>query len=103
MSAHVKELLALAAARALDPSEAARVEAHLAGCAECAAGTPRSGAASRRGWGGCPRRGRRALSWRGRSRRSRRAWRSGPSGRGTGRPSASWWPSPGPWPSCRGC
>ena len=36
MSAHVKELLALAAARALDPSEAARVEAHLAGCAECA-------------------------------------------------------------------
>ena len=36
MSAHVKELLALAAARALDPSETARVEAHLAGCAECA-------------------------------------------------------------------
>ena len=36
MSAHVKELLALAAARALDPSEAARVEAHLGGCAECA-------------------------------------------------------------------
>jgi len=36
MSAHVRELLALAAARALDPSETARVEAHLAGCAECA-------------------------------------------------------------------
>jgi anti-sigma factor RsiW len=36
MSAHVKELLALAAARALDPSETARVEAHIAGCAECA-------------------------------------------------------------------
>jgi anti-sigma factor RsiW len=36
MSAHVKELLALAAARALDPAETTRVEAHLAGCAECA-------------------------------------------------------------------
>ena len=37
MSAHVTELLALAAAGALDPAEAARVEAHLAECAACAA------------------------------------------------------------------
>jgi hypothetical protein len=36
MSAHVNEQLALAAARALEPSEAGRVETHLAGCAECA-------------------------------------------------------------------
>jgi len=37
MSGHVAELLALAAAGALDPSEAARVEAHLRECAACAA------------------------------------------------------------------
>ena len=37
MSAHVKELLALAAAGALEPSEAARVEAHLRECAACGA------------------------------------------------------------------
>lgn len=37
MSAHVTELLALAAAGALDPEEAARVEAHLSECAACAA------------------------------------------------------------------
>ena len=36
MSAHVKELLALAEARALDPPEAARVEEHLPECAACA-------------------------------------------------------------------
>jgi anti-sigma factor RsiW len=36
MSGHVTDLLALAAARALDPAETARVEEHLAGCAECA-------------------------------------------------------------------
>jgi anti-sigma factor RsiW len=36
MSAHVTELLALAAAGALDPEEAARVEAHLRDCAACA-------------------------------------------------------------------
>ncbi len=37
MSAHVTELLALAAAGALDASEAARVEEHLRECAGCAA------------------------------------------------------------------
>jgi len=37
MSAHVKDLLALAAARALDPSETARVEEHLRECASCGA------------------------------------------------------------------
>ena len=37
MSAHVKELLSLATAEALDPAEAARVEAHLRECAACAA------------------------------------------------------------------
>jgi len=37
MSAHPRELLALAAAGALDPAEAARVEAHLRECAACAA------------------------------------------------------------------
>jgi anti-sigma factor RsiW len=37
VSAHVTELLALAAAGALDPPEAARVEAHLRACAACAA------------------------------------------------------------------
>ena len=36
MSAHVRELLALAGARALDPSETARVEEHLRECAACA-------------------------------------------------------------------
>ena len=36
MSAHVSELLALAAARALDPAEEARVESHLRECAACA-------------------------------------------------------------------
>jgi len=38
MSGHVTELLALAAAGALEPGEAARVEAHLRECASCAAG-----------------------------------------------------------------
>jgi anti-sigma factor RsiW len=37
MSAHVTERLALAAARALDPADEARVEAHLRECAACAA------------------------------------------------------------------
>lgn len=37
MSAHVTDLLALAAAGALGPEEAARVEAHLRECAACAA------------------------------------------------------------------
>jgi len=37
MSAHVAELLALAAAGALDPVEAARVDQHLRECASCAA------------------------------------------------------------------
>jgi anti-sigma factor RsiW len=37
MSAHVTELLALAAAGALDPEEAARLEGHLRECAACAA------------------------------------------------------------------
>ena len=37
MSAHVRELLALAAAEALDPTEEARVTAHVAECAACAA------------------------------------------------------------------
>ena len=37
MSEHVHDRLALAAAGALDDAEARRVEAHLAGCAECAA------------------------------------------------------------------
>ena len=37
MSAHVTEVLALATAEALDPAEAARVEAHLRECAACAA------------------------------------------------------------------
>jgi anti-sigma factor RsiW len=36
MSAHVRELLALAGARALDPSETERVEEHLPECAACA-------------------------------------------------------------------
>jgi anti-sigma factor RsiW len=36
VSAHVKELLALAAANALDPAEEARVAAHVRGCAACA-------------------------------------------------------------------
>ena len=36
MSGHVTDLLALAAARALEPSEEARVEAHLRECAACA-------------------------------------------------------------------
>jgi anti-sigma factor RsiW len=36
MSAHVSELLALAAAGALDPAEEARVSAHLRECAACA-------------------------------------------------------------------
>ena len=81
MSAHVTELLALAAAGALDPAEAARVEAHLRECAACAAeaggvAPPRGGARAH-----CPRRGRRARSWRGRSRPSRSAWPSAPSGR----------------------
>jgi predicted anti-sigma-YlaC factor YlaD len=37
MSAHVTELLALAAAGVLEPAEAARVDAHLRECAACAA------------------------------------------------------------------
>lgn len=37
MSAHVTELLALAAAKALEPAESERVAGHLASCAECAA------------------------------------------------------------------
>jgi anti-sigma factor RsiW len=37
VSAHVTELLALAAAGSLDPRETARVEAHLRVCAACAA------------------------------------------------------------------
>lgn len=37
MSAHVRDRLALAAARALDPAEEARVEAHLRECEACAA------------------------------------------------------------------
>jgi anti-sigma factor RsiW len=37
MSAHVTELLALAAAGVLDPAEAARVEAHVRECGACAA------------------------------------------------------------------
>jgi anti-sigma factor RsiW len=37
MSGHVKDLLPLAAAGACEPAEAARVEAHLRECAECAA------------------------------------------------------------------
>jgi anti-sigma factor RsiW len=37
MTGHVTELLALAAAGALDPGESARVEAHLRECAACAA------------------------------------------------------------------
>jgi anti-sigma factor RsiW len=37
VSAHVAQLLALAAAGALDPAEAARVEEHLRVCAGCAA------------------------------------------------------------------
>jgi len=37
MSGHVTDLLALAAAGALDPAEAARVEAHLRDCGACAA------------------------------------------------------------------
>jgi anti-sigma factor RsiW len=37
MSGHVTELLALAAAGALEPAETARVEAHLRECATCAA------------------------------------------------------------------
>ena len=37
MSAHVRELLALAAAGALDPEDEKRVAAHLAQCGECAA------------------------------------------------------------------
>jgi predicted anti-sigma-YlaC factor YlaD len=37
MSAHVTELLALAAAEALDASESERVQAHLRECAACAA------------------------------------------------------------------
>jgi len=36
MSGHVTDLLALAAARALDPADEARVEAHLRECAACA-------------------------------------------------------------------
>jgi anti-sigma factor RsiW len=36
MSSHVTELLALAAAGALDPDEAAQVAAHLGGCEACA-------------------------------------------------------------------
>ena len=36
MSGHVTDLLALAAARALDPVDEARVEAHLRECAACA-------------------------------------------------------------------
>jgi anti-sigma factor RsiW len=36
MSGHVTDLLALAAARALEPAEAARVDAHLRECAACA-------------------------------------------------------------------
>jgi anti-sigma factor RsiW len=36
MSGHVTELLALAAARALDPADEARVEAHLRECEACA-------------------------------------------------------------------
>jgi anti-sigma factor RsiW len=36
MSDHPRDLLALAAAGALDPEEASRVEAHLAGCPVCA-------------------------------------------------------------------
>jgi anti-sigma factor RsiW len=35
MSGHVTDLLALAAARALEPAEEARVEAHLRECAAC--------------------------------------------------------------------
>ena len=37
MSDHVTDLLALAAAGALDPAEKSRVETHLGGCAACAA------------------------------------------------------------------
>jgi anti-sigma factor RsiW len=37
MSGHVTDLLALAAARALDPAEETRVEAHLRECAACTA------------------------------------------------------------------
>ncbi len=37
MSGHVRELLALAAAEALDPEDERRVTAHLALCADCAA------------------------------------------------------------------
>jgi anti-sigma factor RsiW len=37
MSGHVRELLALAAAGALDPADERRVAAHVAECAECAA------------------------------------------------------------------
>jgi anti-sigma factor RsiW len=37
MSGHVRELLALAAAGALDPEDERRVAAHLALCADCAA------------------------------------------------------------------
>jgi len=37
MSDHVTDLLAVAAAGALDPAEMSRVEAHLGGCAACAA------------------------------------------------------------------
>jgi len=37
MSDHVSELLALAAAGALDPDDERRVAAHVAGCADCAA------------------------------------------------------------------
>jgi anti-sigma factor RsiW len=37
VSDHVRDLLALAAAGALDPEEARRVAAHVEGCAECAA------------------------------------------------------------------
>jgi anti-sigma factor RsiW len=37
MSAHVEDRLALAAAGLLDPAEAAAVEAHVRGCAACAA------------------------------------------------------------------
>lgn len=37
MSAHVTELLALASAKSLDPSESEQVATHLAGCEACAA------------------------------------------------------------------
>ena len=37
MSGHVTELLALAAAKALEPAEDAQIEAHLRECAACAA------------------------------------------------------------------